>query len=103
MLGANTDSIPTHNAWAESMGGIDFPLIADYDKKLSEKYGVLIDDSGGISLRGVFIIDPQGILQHISINNLDTGRNIKEILRVLAACRMAGACPVNWEEGQDTL
>lgn len=103
MLGANTDSVPTHNAWAESMGGIDFPLIADYDKKLSEKYGVLIDDAGGISLRGVFIIDPQGILQHISINNLDTGRNIKEILRVLAACKMAGACPVNWEEGDEVL
>lgn len=103
VLGANTDSVPTHEAWAKSIGGIDFPLLSDYDKKLSEKYGVLTEAAGGISLRGVFIIDPQGVLQYLSVNNLDVGRNVKEILRLLAACQMGGACPVNWEEGQETL
>lgn len=103
MLGANTDSVPTHEAWAKSIDGVSFPLLSDYDKKLSEKYEVLVKEAGGIALRGLFIIDPQGDLQYISVNNLAVGRNVGEILRVLAACQAGGACPINWEEGQETL
>lgn len=103
VLGANTDSIPTHEAWAKSIGGVDFPLIADYNKTLSRQYEVLTDEAGGIALRGVFIIDPEGILQYASINNLAIGRNVKEVLRLVAACQAGGACPVNWEEGQEVF
>lgn len=103
MLGANTDSLPTHEAWAKSIGGVDFPLMSDYNKELSRKYMVLTEEAGGIALRGVFIIDPEGIIQHVSVHNLAVGRNVKEILRTLAACQAGGACPVNWEEGQQVL
>ncbi len=103
MLGANTDSLPTHEAWAKSIGGVDFPLLSDYNKELARKYQVLTDEAGGIALRGVFIIDPNGILQYASVNNLAVGRNVKEILRLLAACQAGGACPVNWEEGQEVF
>ena len=103
VLGVNTDSIPTHKAWIESLGGIDYPLLADYDKKVTKDYEVYLDAAGGIALRGTFIIDPDGILQYYSVNNTDVGRNVNEILRVLQALQTKGACPVNWEEGQDTL
>lgn len=59
--------------------------------------------AGGIALRGTFIIDPEGKLQYYSVNNTDVGRNVNEILRVLSALQAGGACPVNWDEGQDTL
>jgi peroxiredoxin (alkyl hydroperoxide reductase subunit C) len=54
-------------------------------------------------LRGTFIIDPQGVVQHISINNLDVGRSVSEVLRTLKACQTGAACPVDWDEGQETL
>lgn len=102
-MGANTDSVPTHNAWAEHIGGVDFPLLADYDKKLSQTYEVFIEESGGIALRGTFIINPDGYLQYILVQNLDIGRNVNEILRILKALQTGKACPVNWEEGQSTF
>lgn len=103
VLGVNTDSIPTHKAWIESLGGIDYPLLADYDKRVTKDYGVFYDQGGGIALRGTFLIDPDGNLQQYSINNTDVGRSIDEVVRLVKALQMGGACPVNWEEGQDTL
>lgn len=102
-MGANTDSVPTHTAWAEHMGGINFPLLSDYDKQLSQTYEILTEEAGGIALRGVFIIDPDGYLQYIAIQNLNVGRNVQEILRILKALQTGKACPVNWEEGLSTL
>jgi peroxiredoxin (alkyl hydroperoxide reductase subunit C) len=103
VLGVNTDSIPTHHAWIKSLGGIDYPLLADYDKKLAKEYGVFLDEAGGIALRGTFIIDPEGILQYYSVNNTAVGRNVMEFLRVLKALQTRKACPANWDEGQATL
>ncbi|MDF2548350.1 MAG: alkyl hydroperoxide reductase/Thiol specific antioxidant/Mal allergen [Anaerosolibacter sp.] len=103
VLGANTDSVPTHHAWAQHLGGVNFPLLADYDKALSKTYGVLADEAGGIALRGVFIIDPEGNLQYQLIQNLSVGRNVKEFVRVLKALQTGKACPANWEEGMSTL
>ena len=103
VLGVNTDSIPTHKAWIESLGGIDYPLLADYDKKVTREYGVYLDQAGGIALRGTFLIDPEGKLQQYSINNTDVGRSIDEVLRLLKALQAGGACPVNWDEGQDVF
>jgi peroxiredoxin 2/4 len=101
VLGVSTDSVPTHNAWAQSLGGVNFPLIADYNKTLAAEYGVLMEE--GISLRGTYIIDPEGTLQYININNTAVGRNVMEYLRVLKALQTKKACPVNWEEGKPTI
>jgi peroxiredoxin (alkyl hydroperoxide reductase subunit C) len=102
VLGVSTDSVPTHNAWAQSLGGVDYPLISDYNKTLSADYGVLMEQEG-IALRGTFIVDPEGVIQYININNTTIGRNVNEYLRVLAALQTKKACPVNWEEGKPTL
>jgi peroxiredoxin 2/4 len=102
VLGVSTDSVPTHIAWAQSLGGINYPLVADYNKTLAREYEVLMEDVG-ISLRGTFLIDPEGILQYININNTTIGRSVNEYLRVLAAMQTKKACPVNWEEGTPTL
>jgi peroxiredoxin (alkyl hydroperoxide reductase subunit C) len=89
-------------AWAKSIGGVDYPLVADYNKTLSIDYGVLMEEEG-IALRGTFIIDPDGFLRYINVNDTLVGRNINEVLRVLAALQTKKACPVNWEEGKPTL
>lgn len=103
VLGINTDSIPTHKAWIESLGGIDYPLLADYDKSVTKSYDVFLDEAGGIALRGTFLIDPDGNIQQYSVNNTDVGRSVDEVMRILKALQAKGACPVNWEDGQDTL
>ena len=94
--------MPTHNAWAQSLGGVDYPLVADYNKTLSAEYDVLMENEG-IALRGTFIIDPEGVLQYINVNNTSVGRNVMEYLRVLKALQTKKACPANWEEGKPTL
>lgn len=103
VLGVNTDSIPTHKAWIQNLGGIEYPLLADYDKSVTKAYEVFLEAAGGIALRGTFIIDPDGNLQYYSVNNTNVGRNVEEIIRVLKALQVGAACPVNWDEGQDTF
>lgn len=102
VLGASTDSVPTHEAWAKSLGGIDYPILADYNKEVSRNYGVLMENEG-IALRGTFIIDPNGILKAMSIYGTDTGRNVNEFLRILSALQTRKACPVNWEPGDPAI
>jgi hypothetical protein len=75
--------------WAGGVGDLAYPLVSDLNKKISEAYGVLTDE--GIALRGLFIIDPQGIVQHATINNLAFGRNVEETIRILA---VSGACTI---------
>lgn len=102
VLGVSTDSVPSHEAWANSLGGIDFPMLSDYNKEVSRNYGVLMEKEG-IALRGTFIIDPDGILKALSINDTSTGRNVNEFLRLLAALQTKKACPVNWQQGDATI
>lgn len=102
VIGINPDSVYTHRAWLEKIGQIDYPLVSDYTKALSRSFGIL-DEETGIAYRGTFIIDPEQKVRYASENDLSVGRNINEILRVLAALNMEKACPVNWEEGQATL
>lgn len=102
VLGVSTDSVPTHEAWAKSLGGIDYPLLADYNKEVSRQYEVLME-SEGIALRGTFIIDPDGKLKAISINDTVTGRNVNEYLRILSALQTKKACPVNWQPGDPAI
>jgi len=111
VVGASIDSPYTHLAWKNTprsqggLGNVDFPLLSDLSKKASEDYGVLLDD--GIAARGLFIIDENGILQSMTVNNLGVGRNVDEVLRLIAAFKFVAehgeVCPANWNPGQDTM
>lgn len=104
ILGASVDSVHSHKGWAdadERIKNIGFPILSDMTKELSFDYGVLHDE--GMSLRGSFLIDPEGILQSMTVNNLPVGRNVEEHLRTLRAFKTGDLCPVNWEQGKDTL
>lgn len=108
LLGVSTDSVYAHRTWINmpreqhGLAGLAFPLASDITKEVSHDYGVLIEDEG-IALRGLFIIDPNGVLQYAVVHNLDIGRSVDEPLRVLAALQSGGLCPVNWKPGQDNL
>ncbi len=111
VIGASVDSKFTHLAWLErprkegGIHGLKYPLVSDLNKTLAADYGVLVDNS--IALRGLFLIDPDGIVQHCTINNLSVGRSVDEELRVLEAfqfCRTHGdVCPANWKPGAATM
>lgn len=102
LLGASTDSYYAHKAWFESdprLQEVGYPVLADTAHALSEAFGVLRDD--GSALRGTFIIDPEGILRCMHVNDLDVGRNVEESLRLLRALRVGERCPEGWPAGQD--
>jgi peroxiredoxin (alkyl hydroperoxide reductase subunit C) len=111
VIGVSVDSHFTHLAWrgtAEENGGIGrigYPLVSDLDKSIARSYGVLHDDS--IALRGLFLIDRDGVVRHCVINDLPLGRNVDEALRMLDALRFHEArgdvCPANWEKGQEGM
>lgn len=107
IVGVSVDSKYSHLAWTEkprAQGGIQgltYPLLADLGKKMSLDYGVLTD--AGVALRGLFIIDPDGVVQHATINNLAVGRSVDETLRVLEAFQFVRehgeVCPADWKKG----
>lgn len=102
VYGCSTDSIHSHKAWLKDLGELKTPLLSDMTHELSDAYGVLIEDEG-IALRGTFIIDPDGVLQYANIHSNNVGRSIDETLRVLNALQTGELCPVDWEEGGNTL
>jgi peroxiredoxin 2/4 len=108
ILGVSVDSEHSHRAWIKTpreqngLGDLNYPLAADITKEVSRAYGVLLEDAG-IALRGLFIIDPEGVVQHATINSLNVGRNVDEVLRVLEACQTGGLCPANWKPGAKLL
>ena len=103
IIGASVDSVYSHKEWCEgSLGKLRFPLISDINHRVSRDYGVLIEEKG-ISLRGAFIIDPEGTLRSYVVNDLSVGRNVDEILRTVQAFQTGANCPVNWKPGQPTL
>lgn len=104
ILGVSVDSVFSHQAWAEKdakIGAIEFPIISDLSREISFDYGVLHTD--GMSLRGAFIIDPEGTLQSMMVNNLNVGRSGKELLRLVKAFQTGDLCPASWDSGKDTL
>lgn len=104
VFAASTDSYYCHKAWFESdprLREVTYPVIADTTHRLSATFGVLLDD--GAALRGTFIIDPEGILRHALVNDIDVGRNVEETLRTLRALQTGELCPVAWRPGQATL
>lgn len=103
VLGVSVDSEHSHKAWINGdLGQLNFPLAADLTKKVSDDYGVLIEEAG-IALRGLFIINPEGVLQYSVVHDLNVGRSVDETLRVLKALQTGGLCPVDWDEGSDLL
>ena len=103
IVGVSVDSIHSHRAWIEgTLGKLHFPLLSDFHKKMSEAYGVLKEDEG-VAYRGTFVIDPKGIIRHITISDNDVGRSVEETLRVVKALQTGKLCPVEWIPGQKTL
>ncbi|MCG3179295.1 MAG: Alkyl hydroperoxide reductase C [Phycisphaerae bacterium] len=108
VIGCSTDSVHSHNAWMQKspkeggIGKLVHPLASDLTGKVCRDYGVYLDDQG-IALRGLFIIDPDGVLQYGVVHALNVGRSVDETLRVLQALQSGGLCPINWQPGQSTL
>lgn len=105
LLTASTDSAYSHKGWCDAhkdLAGMKHLMLADTNHKLSTDYGVLIPEKG-IALRGVFLIDPNGIVRWMAIHDLPVGRNVDEVLRVLDALQTDKLCPCNWQKGESTL
>jgi alkyl hydroperoxide reductase subunit AhpC len=108
VLGVSTDSVYSHRAWIKTprdqhgIAGLRYPLASDITKEVSANYGVLVEDEG-VALRGLFIIDPDGVLQYMVVHNMNVGRSVDETLRVLEALQSGGLCPANWRPGQKTM
>lgn len=112
VLYSSTDSEYALNAWNNAstsdggLGGVSLPLVADTTHSLSRDYGVLVEDEG-VALRGTFIIDPEGTLQHSSINNASVGRSVEETIRLLDAFQFVAengeVCPAGWQKGQSGI
>ena len=118
MLAISTDSHHTHLAWTRTsradggVGKLDIPLVADVSKRIAQSYGVLVtdenDDMFGAALRGLFIIDPKGLVRSVQINDDAVGRSVDETIRILKAFQYADthageACPASWTPGSDTI
>lgn len=111
LLGCSIDSHFSHFAWRNTpvdkggIGEIDYPLIADVTKNIARDYGVLFNES--VALRGLFLIDPKGVVRHSTINDLPLGRNVDEAIRVVDALQYTEehgeVCPANWEKGKEAM
>lgn len=113
VIGVSTDSHFSHLAWINTprkqggLGGdLGYPLLSDFNKEISSKYNVLLQDSG-IALRGLFVIDKEGILRQFSINDLPVGRSVDETLRLIKAFQFVEkhgeVCPANWQPDSKTI
>lgn len=105
LVGASTDSEFVHLAWRndhEDLKDLRFPMLADTSKSLAEELGIL-EQEEKVALRATFIVDPHGIIRWVSVNDLNVGRNVKEVIRVLDALQTDELCPCNWEKGETTL
>jgi peroxiredoxin (alkyl hydroperoxide reductase subunit C) len=105
LIGASTDSEFVHLAWRNNhndLRNLQFPMLADTSKSLAEELGIL-EANSKVAYRVTYIVDPQGIIRFVSVNDLSVGRNVKEVLRVLDALQTDELCPCNWEKGQATI
>ncbi len=105
VYGVSTDSEFVHLAWRQNhadLKNLPFAMLADIKRELSQSLGVL-DKAEGVALRATFIVDPQGIIRFVSVNDLNVGRNPQEVVRVLDALQTDELCPCNWQKGEDVL
>ena len=111
LLSCSIDSHFTHLAWRNvprdkgGLGDIQYPMVADLDKTIAQDYGVLLE--GGIALRGLFLIDKEGVVRHQVVNDLPLGRSDDEALRMVDALQFfeknGEVCPANWKQGDLTI
>ena len=105
LIGASTDSEYVHLAWRNShpgLKGLKFPMLADTSKSLAEELGLLQSDEK-IAYRATYIVDPEGIIRWVCVNDLAIGRNIPEVVRVLEALKTGKLTPCDWAPGKATL
>jgi peroxiredoxin (alkyl hydroperoxide reductase subunit C) len=111
VVGVSVDSEFTHFAWKNTppdkggIGNVQYPLVADLSKHIARAYGVLLNDA--VALRGLFLIDKNGIVRHALVNDLPLGRSVDEALRLVDALQFheqhGEVCPANWRHGQEAM
>ena len=112
VLGASVDSHFTHLAWQNTprseggLGDISFPMVADQTHAIARSYGVLFEGKG-LAFRGLFLIDKEGVIRHMLINDLPLGRNVDEAVRMVDALQFfeenGEVCPANWRPGEKSI
>jgi alkyl hydroperoxide reductase subunit AhpC len=114
IFGVSVDSIYVHKAWVDTKreegglgGNLNYPLLSDLNKVMARNYGILMEDEG-VALRGLFLVSPEGVIMHATINSLSVGRSVTEEIRVLKAFQFVSSnvgqvCPADWEEGKDSM
>jgi len=105
VYGVSTDTEFVHLAWRRShpdLKDIPFPMLADIKREIAGAFGVL-DKKEGVALRATFILDPEGVIRFVSVNDLNVGRNVDEVLRTLDALQTDELCPCNWQKGEEFL
>lgn len=125
VVACSTDTAEVHQAWLDTprdeggIEGVEYPIVADTNKTIANQFGVLagdfdydegqLDADGElVARRGLFLIDPDGVIQHSTVNNMPLGRNVREVLRVVDALQHVEdnegtACPAGWTPGQETI
>ncbi len=104
LYGVSTDTHWVHHAWRQQhpdLKDLPFHMLADTKKELTQTLGVLHKD--GVPLRATFIVDPEGLVRWVSVNDLSVGRNVDEVIRVLDGLQTDELCPCNWTKGEKTL
>ena len=105
VLGGSTDTHYVHLAWRNdhpSLKTLPFPMLADTKRELSTELGILHGEAG-VCLRATYIVDPEGVIRFVSVNDLSVGRNVDEVLRVLDALQTGELTACGWTPGQPTL
>ncbi len=112
VVAVSTDSWFSHLAWVNTpknqggIQGVTYPLVSDFNKTITRDYGILVEDLG-VALRGLFLIDKEGIVQHQVVNNLPLGRSVDEALRMVEALQFTEqygeVCPANWKNGEKAM
>ena len=111
VIGVSVDSHFTHLAWKNTprekggIGNVQYPLVSDLTKEIARSYGVLLNES--VALRGLFLIDKEGVIRHALINDLPLGRSVEEVVRMLDALQFTEkhgeVCPANWRDGEEGM
>ncbi|CAN5616826.1 peroxiredoxin [soil metagenome] len=108
VIGISTDSVHSHRAWIKTprdqngIEGLKYPLASDVGGKLARAYNILVEEAN-IALRGLYIINPDGVLQYAVVHDLNIGRSVDETLRVLQGLQTGGLCSADWKPGQENL
>lgn len=105
VLAASTDTEFVHLAWRQhhdDLADLKIPMLADVKRELSGALGILHPEEG-VATRATYLVDPQGIIRHVSVTDMSVGRNPKEVLRILDALQTDELCPCNWQPGDEVL